>query len=97
MDAGRLAQLVNAPVHATCGRTGEGVDAALADAVRLATSGAPSRPASGRRAPRSARPVYPYTVRGRSWPAAAGSLTVEPRSSAPPPCSSRSRRASSAG
>ena len=37
VDAGRLGQLLNAPAHGTCGRTGENVDAALGDAVRLAT------------------------------------------------------------
>jgi ferrous iron transport protein B len=36
LDRGRLSQLVLAPVHRTVGRTGDGVDAAVADALRLA-------------------------------------------------------------
>ena len=36
LDAGRLSQLLLAPVHLTNGRNGEGVQEALADAVRLA-------------------------------------------------------------
>jgi ferrous iron transport protein B len=37
VDAGRLSQLMLAPVHITNGRAGSGVAAALGDAVRLAT------------------------------------------------------------
>lgn len=35
VDIGRLSQLLVAPVHRTSGRRGDGVDAAVADAVRL--------------------------------------------------------------
>jgi ferrous iron transport protein B len=35
LDIGRLSQLLVAPVHATNGRSGEGVRAAVADAIRL--------------------------------------------------------------
>ncbi len=79
VDAGRLGQLLNAPAHATCGRTGEGVDAALADAVRLAavrrefrTGGASSRatiPA----------PLYDFSLEQRLAREAA-LLAAEPRS-----------------
>jgi ferrous iron transport protein B len=79
MDAGRLAQLVNAPVHATCGRSGEGVDAALADAVRLATVRRAVR--AGDLSPRATipAPLYTYTVE-RQLAEAAATLTTEPRS-----------------
>jgi ferrous iron transport protein B len=49
VDAGRLSQLLAAPVHITVGRNGQGVAAAVADAVRLARfrqerlAGGPSR------------------------------------------------------
>ncbi|HEX8940852.1 MAG TPA: ferrous iron transporter B [Candidatus Limnocylindrales bacterium] len=36
LDAGRLSQLLAGPVHLTVGREGRGVEAALADALRLA-------------------------------------------------------------
>ena len=36
LDTGRLSQLLAAPVHATVARSGEGVDDAVGDAVRLA-------------------------------------------------------------
>src|SRR5512143_2493115 len=36
VDTGRLGQLLNGPVHATCGRAGTGVEATLRDAARLA-------------------------------------------------------------
>jgi ferrous iron transport protein B len=35
LDRGRLSQLLLAPVHRTVGRTGDGVDAAVGDALRL--------------------------------------------------------------
>ncbi len=79
VDAGRLGQLVNAPVHVTCGRSGKGVDKALADAVRLA--GVRRAVRSGESSPRSTIPasVFAFDVEQRL--AAAGSaLTVEPRS-----------------
>jgi len=37
VDAGRLSQLLVAPVHLTNGRSGAGVEASLADAIRLAS------------------------------------------------------------
>jgi len=65
VDTGRLAQLLNAPVHATVGRTGQGVDAALADAVRLARTRQAVR--AGASSPRSTvpAPVYPFAVEHR--------------------------------
>jgi ferrous iron transport protein B len=62
VDAGRLGQLVNAPVHATCGRTGDGVDAALLDAVELGAVRVAVR--AGERSPRSTIPaaLYPFGV-----------------------------------
>ena len=62
IDAGRLAQLLVAPVHLTNGRSGKGVGAALADAVRLAAKRVAVR--TGHRAPSSTSiaPVYPPTV-----------------------------------
>ena len=79
VDAGRLGQLVNAPVHATCGRTGEGVDAVLADAVRLATVRRAVK--AGDLSPRATipAPLYSYAVE-RQLAAEAATLTVEPRS-----------------
>lgn len=62
VDTGRLAQLINAPAHATCGRSGEGVDAVLGDAVRLATVRRAVR--AGGASPRATipAPLYPYPV-----------------------------------
>ena len=62
VDTGRLAQLLGAPVHATCGRTGMGVDGALEDAVRLAGTRAAVR--DGTSSPRSTipAPVYPWSL-----------------------------------
>ena len=63
-DAGRLSQLLAAPVHRTIGRRGSGVDAAVADAVRLAAGHASAghRP----RLPVSVPPYRPATVRAVS-------------------------------
>lgn len=65
IDAGRLAQLLNAPVHITTGRTGDGVDAALADAVHLARRRLVVR--SGAASPRGTAPaaIYPYPLEER--------------------------------
>ncbi len=62
VDTGRLAQLLNGPVHATCGRTGEGVDAALADAIRLARTRLAVQ--AGESSPRSTIPApsYPWAM-----------------------------------
>jgi ferrous iron transport protein B len=62
VDTGRLGQLLNVPVHATCGRTGEGVDTALAGAVRLARTRRAVR--AGESSPRSTvpAPIYPWAV-----------------------------------
>ncbi len=62
VDTGRLGQLLNARVHATCGRTGEGVDAALADVVRLARTRVAVR--KGASSPRSTvpAPVYSWSI-----------------------------------
>ena len=79
VDTGRLGQLLNAPVHATCGRTGEGVDAALADAVRLARTRRAVR--AGTSSPRSTvpAPVYPWAIEQRLRETAAD-LAEPPRS-----------------
>lgn len=79
VDAGRLGQLLNAPAHATCGRTGEGVDAALGDAVRLAAVRRAVK--AGGASPRATipAPIYPYDVEQRLAVAGAA-LTVQPRS-----------------
>jgi ferrous iron transport protein B len=79
IDAGRLAQLANVPVHVTCGRTGEQVDAALADAVRLAEVRRAVR--AGQSSPRSTIPaaVYPFALEQR-LAADGAALATEPRS-----------------
>ncbi len=60
VDAGRLGQLFNGPVHATCGRADQGVAEAVADAVRLAAQRRAVR--DGTRSPRGSAPapIYPY-------------------------------------
>lgn len=60
VDAGRLGQLLNGPAHVTCGRAGQGVDAAVADAVRLAEQRRAVK--AGVRSPRASAPapIYPY-------------------------------------
>ncbi len=62
IDAGRLSQLLVAPVHRTTGRTGQGVDAAMADAVALAWQRLEVR--DGRRSPHATAPasVFPFPV-----------------------------------
>jgi ferrous iron transport protein B len=79
VDTGRLGQLLNCPVHATCGRTGEGVDAALADAVRLARTRLAVH--AGGSSPRSTVPaqVYPWQIE-HQLRAAAADLSEPPRS-----------------
>jgi ferrous iron transport protein B len=60
VDAGRLGQLLNGPVHLTCGRAGLGVEDAVADAARLAVQRRAVR--DGRRSPRGSAPapIYPH-------------------------------------
>ena len=79
VDAGRLGQLLNVPAHATCGRTGENVDAALADAVRLAAVRRAVR--AGGSSPRATipAPVYAFALE-RQLAEEASVLTTEPRS-----------------
>ena len=48
LDTGRLSQLLAAPVHPTVARTGEGVDDAVGDAVRLAAETRQTRADGGR-------------------------------------------------
>ena len=62
IDTGRLSQLFVAPVHPTTGRTGAGVDAAVADAVALAWQRTEVR--AGRRSPGATTPasVLPYDL-----------------------------------
>ncbi len=79
VDAGRLGQLFNVPAHATCGRTGENVDAALGDAVRLATVRRAVK--SGGSSPRATipAPVYAYPLEQR-LSSEGRLLATEPRS-----------------
>ena len=79
VDAGRLGQLLNAPTHATCGRTGENVDAALGDAVRLAAVRRAVK--AGGSSPRATipAPVYAYALEQRLSSEGA-LLATEPRS-----------------
>ena len=58
IDAGRLSQLLLAPVHLTNGRAGEGVAEVLADAVHLAARRVSVR--MGRRNPSSTTPAHAY-------------------------------------
>jgi ferrous iron transport protein B len=62
VDAGRLSQLLVAPVHLTNGRAGHGVRAATRDAVRLAQQRRSVR--LGERLPRATQPasIYPPSV-----------------------------------
>lgn len=62
VEIGRLSQLLVAPVHRTSGRKGDGVDAAVADAVSLARRRLEVR--TGRATPQATAPaaVYPYPV-----------------------------------
>lgn len=62
IDAGRLSQLLVAPVHRTTGRTGQGVDEAMADAVALAWQRLAVR--DGRRSPRATAPasIFPFEL-----------------------------------
>jgi ferrous iron transport protein B len=59
LDTGRLSQMLAAPVHLTVGRTGLGVAAAVADAVRLARS---RRARLAGAAPRSTAPARIYSL-----------------------------------
>jgi ferrous iron transport protein B len=59
VDTGRLAQLLTLPVHATCGRAGDGVAEALVDAVRLAEQRRAVH--DGARSPRSTAPALGYS------------------------------------
>lgn len=79
VDIGRLSQLLGAPVHLTCGRTGDGVDETLADAVRLAGRRAAVR--RGEASPRGTVPASPYawSIEQRLAELAA-SLRAAPRS-----------------
>ncbi len=79
VDRGRLAQLLTVPVHPTCGRTGQGVDAAVADAVRLAHHRRAVR--DGERSPRATSPAlgYPHPVE-RRLAESASVLAAGPRS-----------------
>lgn len=79
VDTGRLGQLLNAPAYATCGRTGEGVDDALAQAVRLAAVRRAVR--IGGASPRATipAPLYPPSMEARLAHTGA-TLAVEPRS-----------------
>ena len=79
VDTGRLGQLLNAPAHATCGRTGDGVDAALADAVRLGAVRRAVR--AGDSSPRSTvpAPLYPYAMEHQLDQTSA-ELAIPPRS-----------------
>ncbi len=58
LDTGRLGQLLALPVHATTGRTGAGIDGAVADAVALAAQRIARR--EGTASPRATVPVSIY-------------------------------------
>ncbi len=58
LDETALSQLLVAPVHLTVGRTGHGVDAVMADAVRLASRRRAVR--EGTAEPRGTVPAQPY-------------------------------------
>jgi len=62
VDAGRLSQLLVAPVHRTTGRTGQGVDAAIADSVALAWRRVDVR--EGRGSPHATTPasIFPFEL-----------------------------------
>ncbi len=62
IDAGRLSQLLVAPVHRTTGRTGQGVDAAMADSVALAWRRVDVR--AGRGSPHATAPasIFPFEL-----------------------------------
>lgn len=62
VEIGRLSQLLVAPVHRTNGRSGDGVDAAVADVVRLARRRLEVR--TGLATPQATAPaaIYPYPV-----------------------------------
>jgi ferrous iron transport protein B len=60
IDTGRLSQLLLAPVHLTNGRSGEGVQAALRDAIRLAGRRRAVR--LGTAAPSSTTPASAYDI-----------------------------------
>jgi ferrous iron transport protein B len=70
IDGGRLAQLLLAPVHETVGRTGAGVDRAVAEAVGLARRR--RAVAVGAAAPRATVPASPYPRAVETALAAAG-------------------------
>ena len=62
VDVGRLSQLLVAPVHRTSGRSGDGVDAAVTEVVKLAWRRLDVR--AGRTIPKATAPaaIYPYPV-----------------------------------
>jgi ferrous iron transport protein B len=72
LDTGRLSQLLAAPVHRTVGRRGIGVQAALADAIRLAER--------SRRAPRDdVRPMTSIPPYSQALVRSIGSLAARVR------------------
>ncbi len=79
VDAGRMGQLLNAPAHATCGRTGEGVDEALADVVGLAAIRRVFRAGGASSRATIPAPLYPYAA-DQQLAREAAALSVEPRS-----------------
>ncbi len=78
LDRGRLGQLLLAPVHRTVGRTGEGVEAAVADAFRLAEQRRAVR--AGTASPQATAPaaIYPPALQARV--AATAMTTAVPHS-----------------
>ena len=79
VDTGRLGQLLNVPVHATCGRANEGVMPAMRDVIRLARQKRAVQ--AGTASPKGTvpAPIYSYPLQGRLADGAAA-LSVEPRS-----------------
>jgi ferrous iron transport protein B len=77
LDAGRLSQLLVAPVHVTVGRTGAGVDRAVEDAIRLARRR--RRVADGGASPSATQPAspYPFAIESRLAAEAAGLMAPQ--------------------
>jgi ferrous iron transport protein B len=65
VDPGRLSQLLVAPVHLTNGRSGDGVEATLADAIRLAIRRRDVRIGTAAPSSTMAASAYPWALESR--------------------------------
>jgi len=79
LDLGRLSQLLAAPVHRTVGRRGIGVQAALADAIRLAERNLRVAPAD------TARPMTPIPPYSPALVRSVAAVATQVRAGATPP------------